>query len=186
MVSAQRTVFTIGHSTHPIDEFIAMLTASGVDFLVDVRAFPRSRTNPQYNSDTLSASLAEAEISYIHIKALGGRRWHPKGALPSKNTLWKNSSFRNYADYAETAEFHAGLEQLKKLSLDRSCAIMCAEAVWWRCHRRIITDYLLAATIPVVHIMGLNKTEPATLTKGAKTRPDGSILYPPETLELGL
>ncbi|MGZ9097682.1 MAG: DUF488 domain-containing protein [Micavibrio sp.] len=181
-----QTIYTIGHSTHPIDEFIAMLKAAGVNTLVDVRSVPRSRTNPQFNKDSLPDALAGTGISYVHIQALGGLRSHPKNAPPSKNTFWDNKSFRNYADYAETDIFRDGLDQLKTLSADHVCAIMCAEAVWWHCHRRIITDYLLADGFPVVHIMGVNKTEPAKMNPGARIQPDGTILYPPETLELGL
>lgn len=186
MTKIKPTVFTIGHSTHSLDELVAMLKTSGVDYLVDVRTVPRSRTNPQFNKESLPESLQGTGISYAHIKALGGLRSHPKGAPPSKNMFWDNTSFRNYADYAESDDFRAGLDELKTLSAKHHCAIMCAEAVWWRCHRRIIADYLLAEGYPVVHIMGVNKTEPAKLTPAAHPMPDGTILYPAETLELGL
>ncbi len=143
-----QTVYTIGHSNRTVDELVALLRQVDVDLLVDVRAFPRSRSMPQFNIDTLPEALTAKGIGYQHIRALGGRRHHPKGAPPSTNTFWRVASFRNYADYAETAEFRAGLEELLALASAHRCAIMCAEAVWWRCHRRIITDYLLAPRHP--------------------------------------
>src|SRR6476620_11114286 len=130
------TVFTIGHSIHPIDEFIELLRQAGVEVLVDVRSVPRSRRNPQFNIENLPASLAAAGIEHRHMKALGGLRHRPKGAPPSPNGLWENEAFRNYADYAMTAAFRAGIEELCDMAGRQRCAIMCAEAVWWRCHRR--------------------------------------------------
>jgi uncharacterized protein (DUF488 family) len=171
------TVFTIGHSTHPIDQFIALLKQVGINELVDVRSVPRSRTNPQFNTDVLPDALAEVGIGYQHARALGGLRHRRKDAAPSHNALWRNTSFRNYADYAETAAFRAGLEELRALADEKRCAIMCAEAVWWRCHRRIIADYLLADGVPVAHIMGVGKVDRATLTPGAIAR-DGMVRYP--------
>jgi uncharacterized protein (DUF488 family) len=153
------------------------LQEAGAERLVDVRSVPRSRTNPQFNADALPGPLAAAGIGYAHLAALGGLRHHPKGAPPSPNTLWRNSAFRNYADYAMTEPFRAGLDQLCALAQSERCAIMCAEAVWWRCHRRIIADYLLARGLAVAHIMGLGKRDPADLTPGARPLPDGTILY---------
>lgn len=170
-------VFTIGHSTRPVGELIALLREAGVERLVDVRSVPRSRVNPQFNADALPEPLASAGIRYAHLKSLGGLRHHPKGAPPSPNTLWRSDAFRNYADYAMTAAFRAGLDELCALAGDECCAIMCAEAVWWRCHRRIVADYLLARGIAVMHIMGSGKVEPATLTPGARPLPDGTIAY---------
>ena len=138
-------IFTIGHSTRPIAEFLALLQQVAVDTLVDVRSIPRSRTNPQFNVDALPDTLADAGISYRHLPALGGLRHRQKGAAPSLNTFWQVAAFRNYADYAATDAFRTGLDELRALACDNCCAIMCAEAVWWRCHRRIIADYLLAA-----------------------------------------
>jgi len=155
-----------------------LLTQVGVDFLVDVRSVPRSRTNPQFNADTLPASLAAAGIAYRHLSALGGLRHHRKDAPPSANTLWRNTSFRNYADYAETDAFRDGLRELRGLARQHRCAIMCAEAVWWRCHRRIIADCLLAEGVPVAHIMGLGRVDLAKLTPGASPRADGTLVYP--------
>jgi uncharacterized protein (DUF488 family) len=171
------TICTIGHSTRSVGELIALLREAGVDCLVDVRSVPRSRANPQFNADVLPGPLTAAGIGYNHLAALGGLRHHPKGAPPSPNTLWRNDSFRNYADYAMTPAFRAGLDELCALARDRRCAIMCAEAVWWRCHRRIIADYLLARGVAVAHIMGTGKHDPADLTPGAHKLPDGTILY---------
>jgi len=172
------TVFTIGHSTHPVDDFIGLLRQAAVERVVDVRSMPRSRTNPQFNSEALSESLAAAGIGYSLLRALGGRRGRRQGAAPSPNQLWRNESFRNYADYAMSDAFRAGMQELKSLAAGERCAIMCAETLWWRCHRRIISDYLLADGLTVAHIMGAGKIEPATVTPGARPSPDGILLYP--------
>jgi uncharacterized protein (DUF488 family) len=145
------TIFTIGHSTRPIGEFLTLLQQVSVDLLVDVRSIPRSRTNPQFNAEAFPETLAGAGISYRHLPALGGLRHRKKGAAPSLNSFWQVAAFRNYADYAATEAFRTGLNELRALSGDNCCAIMCAEAVWWRCHRRIIADYLLAQGVPVMH-----------------------------------
>jgi uncharacterized protein (DUF488 family) len=170
-------VFTIGHSTRPVGELIDLLRQADVTMLVDVRSVPRSRTNPQFNTDSLPATLVSAEIEYRHLAALGGLRHRPKGAPPSPNTLWRNNSFRAYADYAMTGPFRDGLDELCALARERCVAIMCAEAVWWRCHRRIIADYLLQRGHAVMHIMGPEQVVPASLTPGARCLPDGTILY---------
>jgi uncharacterized protein (DUF488 family) len=172
------TLFTVGHSTRTIAEFVALLRQVAADLVVDVRSFPRSRTNPQFNADALTGSLTEAGMAYRHLRALGGRRHRSPGALPSPNTLWRNENFRDYADYAATDAFRVGLGELRSLIRDHSCAIMCAEAVWWRCHRRIIADYLLAEGIPVMHIMAHGKVQLATLTRGVRRLPDGALVYP--------
>jgi len=169
---------TIGHSTRSIAEFVSLLGEADVGLVADVRSIPRSRTNPQFNSDVLPASLAEAGVAYRHLAELGGRRHRPQNAPPSPNEFWRNESFRNYADYAETAAFTAGLATLEELARQYRCAVMCAEAVWWRCHRRIISDYLLARGIPVLHIMGHNRIEPAALTPGARQLAGGALIYP--------
>jgi uncharacterized protein (DUF488 family) len=173
------TIYTIGHSTRSVAELAALLREAEVDLLVDVRSVPHSRANPQFNTDTLPQELAADGIGYRHLRALGGLRHHPKGAPQSPNTLWRNGAFRNYADYAMTEPFREGLE-LRALAGEHTCAIMCAEAVWWRCHRRLVADYLLTEGVPVAHIMSRGKTEPARLTPGAQPRPDGTILYPGE------
>ncbi len=169
-------ICTIGHSTRALADFTAMLAAAGVACVADVRRFPRSRRHPHFNGDALAHSLAEAGISYRHFEALGGRRGKAP-AKPSHNTLWREEPFRNYADYAETEEFRAALDALVALAAERPVAVMCAEAVWWRCHRRIIADYLVARGLEVVHILDKGKLEPATLTPGAMARPDGTLLY---------
>ena len=172
-------IFTIGHSTRTLDELVSLLHDSGVTLLVDVRSIPRSRAMPQFNIETLPDALAVAGIGYQHLRALGGRRHHPKGTPPSHNTYWRVQAFRNYADYAETDEFRAGLKLLRELASEDRCAIMCAEAVWWRCHRRIIADYLLAGGTPVEHIMGPGQIVPASITPGAIVQPDGTLHYTP-------
>ncbi len=171
-------IYTIGHSTHTIAELVTLLQQVGVELVIDVRAFPRSRTNPQFNEDTLPGSLAAVGIEYRHLAALGGRRHRSREAPASPNTLWRNQSFRNYADYAATEAFRAGLEELRSLARGRCCALMCSEAVWWRCHRRIIADYLLAEGLEVGHIMGLNNIQAARLTPGARQLPGGTLVYP--------
>jgi uncharacterized protein (DUF488 family) len=170
-------IYTIGHSTRPIDEFVALLAQVQVTCLVDIRSIPGSRAAPQFNDDVLPSSLADAGIAYIHLAALGGRRRHAMGAPPSRNVFWRVPAFRNYADYAETAAFRDGLDALVALARQQNCAIMCAEAVWWRCHRRIVADYLLAIGVPVQHIMGPGKLVAASITPGARVLPDHSIQY---------
>jgi len=171
------TVYTIGHSTRTLPELAALLVEHGIAVLADVRSIPRSRTNPQFNLDVLPASLEEFGIAYQHFPELGGRRHHPRGAPPSPNTFWQNDSFRNYADYAATEPFRLGLTRLRDLATGQRCAIMCSEAVWWRCHRRIISDYLLAEGVPVMHIMGPGRMEPATLTPNAHSLSNGTLVY---------
>lgn len=178
VLPASGTIFTIGHSTRTMAEFVAMLSQVDVDLLVDVRSIPRSRTTPQFNRDVMPESLGLEGIGYQHLPSLGGRRHHPKGAPPSNNTFWRVLAFRNYADYSETDAFRAGLDELLALGREHRCAIMCAEAVWWRCHRRIITDYLLIRGVPVEHIMGLGNVVSATVTLGALVMLDGTLSYP--------
>jgi uncharacterized protein (DUF488 family) len=176
-----RPFFTIGHSTHPLPEFISLLNGSEIETLVDVRSIPRSGTNPQFNRDTLPQSLAPAHIDYVHLAELGGRRSTRKGDAPSPNAYWTHPAFRNYADYAMGDAFRDGLEQLLALGHRHPCAIMCSEAVWWRCHRRIITDYLLWRGETVLHIMTMQRTTSATMTPGAQPQPDGTLIYPAQT-----
>ena len=170
--------FTIGHSTRPIDEFIELLVAAQIGCVVDVRTIPRSRTNPQYNREMLPASLSEFQISYEHVVELGGRRPRQPQVPAGVNDFWENQSFHNYADYALGDGFRCGLERLRELGQVQRCAVMCAEAVWWRCHRRIIADYLLAAGEDVFHILGPGKVVSASLTPAARPRPDHTLTYP--------
>ena len=159
-----RALYTIGHSTRSADELIDILHAFDVTSLVDIRSIPRSRTNPQFNFDVLPETLRNAAITYVHRAALGGLRAKSKRNEEGDNTGWTQKSFRNYADYAQTPAFDEGLQELLKLVSQQTCAIMCAEAVWWRCHRRIVTDYVLAHGVRVVHISTQTKSEPAKLT----------------------
>lgn len=159
------TIYTIGHSTRTFPEFAALLQESGANMLVDVRTYPGSRRCPQFNKEAMPAELEPYQIGYIHMSALGGRR---RSCLDhSPNGWWTHPSFRSYADYAMHEEFAAGLRDLLTLAETRICAIMCSEAVWWKCHRRIITDYLIVAGCDVRHIMGPGHVEPAKLTPAA-------------------
>ncbi len=179
-MTGRHPFYTIGHSTHPLAEFVDMLRQPAVTFLVDVRTVPRSRTNPQYNRDALPQALAPFQIGYEHIAALGGLRGRNRDVPPCVNAFWRNASFHNYADYAMGEAFHAGLARLRELGTTQCCAIMCAEAVWWRCHRRIIADYLLAAGDTVFHILTLAKIEPARMTEATRREPSGVLTYPEE------
>jgi len=170
--------FTIGHSNRSLEEFVELLNSADIELVADIRKFPRSRANPQFNVDTLAASLAPFDISYEPMSVLGGRRGVVKSMPPDVNGLWRNLSFHNYADYALSEEFSVGLRDLLKRGREQRCAIMCSEAVWWRCHRRIVTDYLIASGETVSHIMALGRLEPAQLTQGAVIRPDGKLVYP--------
>lgn len=162
------TVFTVGHSTRPIETFVALMRSFAIDQVVDIRSVPRSRTNPQYNLEVLPGLLAEHAIGHCRIAALGGLRKLSKTIPAHTNGFWTNRSFHNYADYALGDEFRAGLDELIALAGQRRCAIMCSEAVWWRCHRRIVADYLLVRGIAVQHIMDLGKAGAAQLTRGAR------------------
>jgi uncharacterized protein (DUF488 family) len=168
--------FTIGHSTRPVEEFIDLLKGAQIALLVDVRSVPRSRTNPQYNCDILPETLARSAIGYEHMAALGGLRAR-QDAPPAVNAFWQNQSFHNFADYALTPAFRSALARLRTLGHERRCAIMCAEAVWWGCHRRIIADYLIAAGETVFHILSADRVEPARMTEAAKACADGSLVY---------
>jgi uncharacterized protein (DUF488 family) len=175
-----RPFFTIGHSTRSIDEFLNLLGDSEVRRVVDVRTVPRSRTNPQFNSDVLDRSLAGAQIHYEHIAALGGLRGSSGDVAADVNAFWQNRSFHNYADYAMTEKFQSGLSRLRELGQATQCVIMCAEAVWWRCHRRIIADYLIASGEVVFHILRRGHVERAQRTAAAKRGPNGTLMYPAE------
>jgi uncharacterized protein (DUF488 family) len=170
--------FTIGHSTHPIVDFVNMVTSAKIEMVIDVRTIPKSRTNPQYNRETLPGTLSEFRIGYEHVAALGGRRGKARDVPASVNAFWQNQSFHNYADYALTESFHTGLARLRTVGHERRCVIMCAEAVWWRCHRRIIADYLIVAGEAVFHILGRDHIEPAHVTAAAAPGPDGTLVYP--------
>jgi uncharacterized protein (DUF488 family) len=170
--------YTIGHGTRPIGEFVNLLQEAEVTLVADVRSVPRSRTNPQYNHDALPQSLAALHTGYEHIAALGGLRGRNRTVAPQVNAFWENESFHNYADYAMSERFGAGLARLRNLGRAKRCAIMCAETLWWRCHRRIIADYLLAAGDAVFHILGPGHIEPARMNEAARLQPSGLLTYP--------
>jgi uncharacterized protein (DUF488 family) len=170
----QKKVYTIGHSTRPIEEFIEMLKANNIEALVDVRTIPKSRHNPQFGDDALKESLEKEGIEYFYIKKLGGLR---KAKKDSINTGWRNASFRGYADYMATPEFAAGLEELEKTASEKTVAIMCAEAVPWRCHRSLVADALVARGWDVFHIMSKTIANPHTLTKFLQIK-NGNLTYP--------
>lgn len=173
------TVFTIGHSTHPLEEFVGILAAHAVTLLADVRTVPRSRHNPQFNRESLSSALETAGIGYIHLKGLGGLR-HTTAASP--NTGWRNASFRGYADYMLTEEFATELAHLVALARGGRVAVMCAEAVPWRCHRSLIADALTVGGVTVEHITSRTHRQPHRITPFARV--DGvRITYPPATGE---
>jgi uncharacterized protein (DUF488 family) len=155
-----------------------MLRAAEVELLVDVRSFPRSRTNPVFNIDRLAEDLAAVQIGYRHCPALGGRRPRQMGVDQTLNAFWRVQAFHNYADYALSPEFSAAFEELLRLGRDRRVALMCSEAVWWRCHRRIITDYLLLNGHAVDHLMAPGHVEHAAPTPGAQRTADGKVVYP--------
>jgi uncharacterized protein (DUF488 family) len=170
--------FTIGHSNRSIEEFVALLRAADVSLVVDIRKIPRSRANPQFNETTLPAELERAGISYQRLAALGGRRGKDPAVPAEVNGFWTNQSFHNYADYALSAEFDAGLRQLIEEGRKQRSAMMCSEAVWWRCHRRIVADHLIARGEAVFHIMSERRVERAQLTKGALVRTGSQVVYP--------
>lgn len=172
--------FTIGHSNRSLEEFAGLLNAAEIALVADIRTIPRSRANPQFNEDTLPGSLAPFQIAYERIAALGGLRGKSKTIARNVNGFWTNESFHNYADYALSDEFHAGLDRLIEDGRKRRTAFMCSEAVWWRCHRRIVADHLIARGETVFHIMGERRLEPAHLTAGAVVQPDGDVVYPAE------
>ena len=160
--------FTIGHSVRPLDVFVGLLKNADVRLVVDVRTIPRSRTNPQYNGDTLPSSLSGFQIVYEHIAELGGRRGRQPNVPPVMNGFWQNESFPKYADYAMGEDFRAALGRLRQLGHSERCAIMCAETLWWQCHRRIISDYLIATGEIVFHILGPDDVAQAVMTPAAR------------------
>jgi uncharacterized protein (DUF488 family) len=172
-------IWTIGHSTRTIDEFISLLKENEINLLVDVRAWPGSKRYPQFNKEALAESLNAHGIRYEHFPELGGKR---KSKPDSRNTAWRNASFRGYADYMETEQFQKGIERLLDVAAEAGpTAIMCAEAVWWRCHRSLIADYLKARGVEVLHILGANKVEPHPYTSAARIVND-ELSYRPELL----
>lgn len=180
----EKRILTVGHSTHPLDEFLTLLRDAGVDLVADVRRLPGSNRYPWFNQDALAASLADAGIRYHRIAELTGRRPIQRDVDDEVNALWRNRSFHNYADYALGADFARGLDEVIRLGAEQQAVVMCSEAVWWRCHRRIIADHLLARGIPVGHLMAEGRITPAELTPGAVVR-DGTVEYPADATSPG-
>lgn len=174
-------IWTIGHSTHPLEEFLSWLKAFKIELLVDVRSYPGSRKMPWFNKEVLPVELGTAGIGYVHIRSLGGRR---KVEKDSVNTVWHHTAFRGYADYMmNDPTFEAGLEELKELAQQQRVCIMCSEVLWWRCHRSMISDRLKADGWKVEHIMGLGKEEEHPYTAPARLQ-KGKLVYGPEEAEL--
>ncbi|QCU77808.1 DUF488 domain-containing protein [Citricoccus sp. SGAir0253] len=170
---------TVGHSTRTLAEFLALLDSADVGLVVDVRRLPGSRRHPHFDEEALRESLPGAGIDYRRLPALAGRRSRDRDVPDEVNGLWRNRSFHNYADHALSAEFRDGLAELRSWGAERRLAVMCSEAVWWRCHRRIIADHLLAAGEQVLHLMDVGTAPPAQLTPGAVVDPDGGrVTYP--------
>ncbi|WP_343669287.1 DUF488 domain-containing protein [Chitinophaga sp.] len=169
----KHTIYTIGHSTHSIEDFLLMLESFGIKTVVDIRSLPGSRKFPQFDQDNLQKSLEEKGIQYLYFPDLGGRR---KVKKDSRNNRWRNESFRGYADYMETENFKNAIEKLEQIALQKPTAYMCAEAVWWRCHRSMVSDYLKAKGWTVYHIMAKGKAEEHPYTSAAKIV-DGNVCY---------
>ena len=174
--TAKPTIFTIGHSTRTIEEFLDLLFSFDIKILADIRRLPGSRKYPQFDQDALKKSLAENGIEYVYIEDLGGRR---KVSPDSKNTAWRNKSFQGYADYMETESFENGIKVLEKLALEKNTAMMCSEAVWWRCHRSMVSDYLKSKGWEVLHIMALGKATEHPYTSPARVLGD-QVFYSEE------
>ena len=172
-----KTIWTIGHSTRPFEELLEMLRSFKIEIVADIRSFPGSRKFPQFNKEILQNAFPENGIEYIHIKKLGGRR---KVNHDSKNTSWRVLAFRAYADYMETGEFKEGIKELEKIALKKRTAYMCSEAMWWRCHRSMVSDYLKANGWKVIHIMAPGKEEEHPYTAPARIV-NGELTYEPET-----
>ena len=168
-----KRIWTIGHSTRSLDEFISLLADEGIELLVDIRSFPGSRRYPHFNKEALSLSLPNANIQYLHLPELGGRR---KANPDSKNTAWRQAAFRGYADYMETDAFKDAIVKLEKLAIEKRTAYMCSEAVWWRCHRSMVSDYLKVRGWEVIHIMGEGKTMEHPFTAPAQSK-QGELFY---------
>ena len=167
------SVWTIGHSTRTIDEFLLLLTSNSIEVVADIRRFPGSRKYPHFNQGNLSRSLADTGVEYVEFPELGGRR-RPRPDSP--NIVWRNESFRGYADHMATEEFHHGVERLLTLAAARRTAIMCSEAVWWRCHRALVADHLKSTGVTVYHILSVTKTEEHRYTSAARIA-DGKLTY---------
>lgn len=173
--------YTIGHSNRPLKDFLALLEEAGVEVLADVRTVPRSRANPHFGEDVLAQSLEAHGMDYRRFAALGGLRNRRREVADNTNGFWNNRSFHNYADHALSETFQDGLDSLIALGGTACSAVMCAEAVWWRCHRRIIADYLLSRGHAVRHIMGPGQRPEAEINPAAQPAPDGRLVYPEQS-----
>lgn len=169
----QKSIWTIGHSTRTLDELMVMLKSFQIELVVDIRSFPGSRRYPYFNKESLAVSLPENEIEYIHLRELGGRR---KTTIDSRNTGWRVAAFRGYADYMETDKFNIAIKELECLAAKKRVAFMCAEAVWWRCHRSLVSDYLKHQGWAVIHIMGVGKGDEHPYTSPARII-EGKLVY---------
>ncbi|MFC9090774.1 DUF488 domain-containing protein [Nocardiopsis dassonvillei] len=174
---------TVGHSDRTFEEFAALLHENDVHVVVDVRKLPGSRRNPQFDEDTLSRALRNVGVRYSRVAELGGRRPVARDVAPEVNGFWRNRGFHNYADYALSAGFGSGLARLREAGADHRAAVMCSEAVWWRCHRRIIADHLLARGHEVLHVMAAHRVDAARLTPGAVVHTDRTVTYPARSSE---
>lgn len=172
--------FTVGHSNYEFETFAQILKSFHIDMIIDVRKIPKSKKFPHFGIDQLPGLLHEEGIKYRHFDSLGGRRPKSKIIPDETNGFWDNQSFHNYADYAMSEEFHDGLEEAIEIGQTSRIAFMCSEAVWWRCHRRIITDYLLNEGQEVIHIMGMGQQQQAKLNPAAQKVTEGMLCYPQE------
>jgi uncharacterized protein (DUF488 family) len=176
MKELKKIVWTIGHSTRTFEEFIEMLRSFQIEMVADIRSYPGSRKFPQFNKESLQITLPENDIQYIHLKKLGGRR---KAISDSKNTTWRHLAFRAYADYMQTNDFKEGIKELEDIALKKRTAYMCSEAVWWRCHRSMVSDYLKAHDWKVMHIMAVGKEQEHPYTAPARIE-NGELTYEAE------
>lgn len=173
MKKENKIIWTIGHSTRSLEDFVAMLHSFKIELVADIRSYPGSRKFPQFNKEALEINLPQNNIEYIHLKNLGGRR---KVNPDSKNTAWRHLAFRGYADYMETSAFKKGIKELEIVALKQRTAYMCSEAVWWRCHRSMVSDYLKVHGWKVMHIMGIGKEDEHPYTAPARIV-DGELSY---------
>jgi len=181
-MAGQLPIHTIGHSTRSIAAFVDLLSVAEIRLVADIRSVPRSRTNPQYNLDRLPAALAGYQVGHVYIPELGGLRKRAQAIPAEVNGFWINQSFHNYADYALSEDFHSALARLLRIAGGMRCAIMCSEAVWWRCHRRIVADYLLLSGRSVFHLMGKARIEAAKMNPAARLDGD-RLTYPARASE---
>jgi uncharacterized protein (DUF488 family) len=178
-VSSKITLFTVGHSTHPLEKFLSLLAQHRIEALADIRRFPGSQKFPQFNQDDLASALQQAGIEYYWLESLGGRRGKKRDGSSMANLGLHNAGFRNYADYMLTPKFREGVETLMEIARRKRTALMCAESLFWRCHRRLDSDFLVANGVTVEHILPTGELRPHALTTGAVIE-DGRVTYPGE------